>query len=45
MNQGPDTSVSHFNRLLAEFHASVQREPLIPAGRALDHVPRPIDTS
>lgn len=30
---------AHFNRLLAEFHASVRREPLIPAGAPLDHVP------
>jgi hypothetical protein len=30
-----------FNRLLGEFRASVQREPLIPAGAPLDHVPTP----
>ncbi|MFE3023095.1 sulfatase-like hydrolase/transferase [Nocardia tengchongensis] len=32
-------TVSHFNRLLAAFRASVGREPLIPAGAPLDHVP------
>ena len=32
-------TIAHFNRLLAAFHASVQREPLIPAGAALDFVP------
>lgn len=29
----------HFNRLLAEFSASTQHEPVIPAGAPLDHVP------
>jgi arylsulfatase len=29
----------HFNRILGEFRASVQREPLVPAGAALDFVP------
>ena len=29
----------HFNRILGEFHASVQREPLTPAAAPLDHVP------
>jgi arylsulfatase len=33
-------TVAHFNRILGEFHASVQREPEIPAGAALDYVPR-----
>jgi arylsulfatase A-like enzyme len=32
-------TVTHFNRLLAAFHTSVGREPLIPAGAPLDHVP------
>jgi arylsulfatase len=30
----------HFGKILKEFAASVQREPLIPAGAPLDHVPR-----
>jgi arylsulfatase len=30
---------AHFNRLMGAFRASVQREPLIPAGAPLDHVP------
>ena len=29
----------HFGKILKEFAASVQREPLIPAGAPLDHVP------
>jgi arylsulfatase len=29
----------HFNRLLGAFHASVEREPLIPAGASLEHSP------
>jgi hypothetical protein len=29
----------HFGRILREFEASVRREPLIPAGASLDHVP------
>jgi arylsulfatase len=32
-------TVAHFNRLLGEFHASVEREPPIPMGAPLDHVP------
>jgi arylsulfatase len=32
-------TAQHFNRLLGEFRASAQREPLIPAGAPLDHVP------
>jgi arylsulfatase len=36
-------TVAHFNRLLAEFEESVHREPLIPMGAPLDHVPRPPD--
>jgi len=31
----------HINRVIGEFEASVRREPLIPAGAALDYVPRP----
>jgi len=34
-------TAAHFNRILGEFHASVQREPLTPARAPLDHVPRP----
>jgi arylsulfatase A-like enzyme len=33
-------TATHFNRLLAEFKASTDREPPIPAGAPLDHVPR-----
>jgi arylsulfatase len=32
-------TASHFNRLLADYRASLEREPLIPAGAPLDHVP------
>jgi arylsulfatase A-like enzyme len=32
-------TAQHFGRLMAEFHASVVREPLIPSGAPLDHVP------
>jgi hypothetical protein len=32
---------AHFGRLVKEFHESVQREPLIPAGAPLGYVPRP----
>jgi arylsulfatase A-like enzyme len=32
-------TATHFNRLIAQFHASVQHEPLIPAGAPLDHRP------
>jgi arylsulfatase len=34
-------TATHFNRLLGAFRASTQREPLIPAGAPLDHVPKP----
>jgi arylsulfatase len=34
-------TATHFNRLLGAYHASVQREPLIPAGAPLDFVPSP----
>jgi arylsulfatase len=30
----------HFGKILKDFAASVRREPLIPAGAPLDHVPR-----
>ncbi len=29
----------HFGRILKQYEASVKREPLIPAGAPLDHVP------
>jgi arylsulfatase len=32
-------TVAHFNRILGEFKASAQREPLIPEGAPLDFVP------
>jgi hypothetical protein len=32
-------TATHFNRMIGEFQASVQREPLIPAGAPLGHVP------
>ena len=32
-------TVAHFGRILKEFAESVKREPLIPAGAPLDHVP------
>jgi arylsulfatase A-like enzyme len=32
-------TAAHFNRLVAEFESSVHREPLIPAGASVDHVP------
>ncbi len=32
-------TVTHFSRILGEFHASVQREPLVPAGAPLNFVP------
>jgi arylsulfatase A-like enzyme len=32
---------THFNRILHEFEASVHREPPIPMGAPLDHVPAP----
>ena len=34
------STMAHFGRLLGEFQKSVAREPLIPAGAPLDHVPR-----
>ena len=36
-------TVTHFNRLLAEFQVSVQHEALVPSGAALDHVPAQTD--
>jgi len=35
-----DTAV-HFNRLLADYQASVKREAPVPAGASLDFVPAP----
>jgi len=32
-------TVTHFNRLLGEFRASVKREPPVPSGAPLDFVP------
>jgi arylsulfatase len=32
-------TAGHFNKLIGSFRASVVREPLIPAGAPLDHVP------
>jgi len=32
-------TVAHFNRLMGDFRASVEGEPLIPAGAPLEHVP------
>ncbi|MGH6951355.1 MAG: sulfatase-like hydrolase/transferase [Vitreimonas sp.] len=34
-------TASHFNRIIGGFAASLQREPLIPVGAALDHRPSP----
>jgi hypothetical protein len=34
-------TATHFNRLITAFHASLQSEPLTPAGAPLDHVPTP----
>ena len=36
-------TTAHFARLLGEFHESVKREPLIPAGAPLDYVPKARD--
>ena len=33
-------TLAHFGRLIAEFQASVTREPLIPAGAPLEFVPK-----
>jgi arylsulfatase A-like enzyme len=32
---------THFNRIIGEFEASIHREPPIPMGAPLDHVPTP----
>jgi arylsulfatase len=32
-------TVTHFNRLLGEYQASVKREPPVPQGAPLDYVP------
>jgi arylsulfatase A-like enzyme len=37
-------TATHFNRIIAEFQATVKREPLTPAGAPLDHVPSPRTT-
>jgi len=37
-------AATHFNRIISEFQATVQREPLIPAGAPLDHTPAPHTT-
>jgi arylsulfatase len=34
-------TATHFNRILAEFHASLRDEPLTPAAAPLDHIPTP----
>ncbi len=36
---GHTWTLAHFSRILREFQDSVAREPLIPAGAPLDHVP------
>jgi arylsulfatase len=33
-------TVAHFGRLMKAYAESVRREPLIPAGAPLDHVPK-----
>jgi len=35
---------AHFNRLIGQFEASLQHEPLIPMGAPLDHIPTPPTT-
>jgi arylsulfatase A-like enzyme len=35
-------TATHLNRLIAQFQATAQREPLIPLGAPLDHVPTPL---
>lgn len=37
-------TATHFTGILGDFHASTAREPIIPAGAPLDHVPRRPDT-
>jgi arylsulfatase len=34
-------TATHLNKFIAQFQASAQREPLIPMGAPLDHVPTP----
>ena len=36
-------AATHFNRILHEFEASTHREPPIPMGAPLDHVPAPLE--
>jgi arylsulfatase len=38
-------TMAHFGRIMKEFHDSVAREPLIPAGAPLDYVPRAATTA
>jgi arylsulfatase len=35
---------THFNRIIGQFEATIRREPLIPMGAPLDHVPAPPKT-
>ena len=34
-------TATHFNRIIGEYQASIQHEPLIPASAPLDHIPLP----
>ena len=34
-------AATHFNRILHDFEASLHREPPIPMGAPLDHIPAP----
>jgi len=37
-------TAAHFNKIIGEFQASLRREPAIPMGAPLDHVPAPPQT-
>jgi hypothetical protein len=37
-------TAAHFNKIIGEFEASLHREPVIPMGAPLDHVPAPPQT-
>ena len=37
-------TATHFNRIISEFQATVEREPLTPAGAPLNYVPSPHTT-
>ena len=37
-------TAAHFNKIIGEFQASLHREPAIPMGAPLDHVPAPPQT-